>query len=116
MYQDLARELKKNTDIMEVTFKKFNLQVLQISYHPYSDDDADCELIIELTTIDGDSILGDPRIKINLYDENGDIFFNTEEYIDGDEFAGYDTIKIALYNNSRTLLEAKSARVYASAI
>ena len=114
MYLDLARELKKNTDIMDVTFRKFNLQVLQYTYHPYSDDDADCELIIELTTIDGDSMTGDASIKINLYDENGDIFFNTESYIDSDEFAGYDTFKISLYNNSRTLLEAKTARVYMS--
>ena len=43
MYANLANELKKNTDIMEMTFKKFNLRVLQYSYHPYSDEDADCE-------------------------------------------------------------------------
>lgn len=43
MYLDLAKELKKNTDVMEVTFKRFNLKVLQYSYRPYSDDDADCE-------------------------------------------------------------------------
>ncbi len=91
---------------------EYNLQVLQFSYHPYSDDDADCELIIELTTIDGDAMTSDASIKVNLYDENGDIFYANELYVDSDEFAGYDTYKISLYDNSRTLLEAKSARVY----
>lgn len=114
MYLDLAKELKKNTDVMEVTFKRFNLKVLQYSYRPYSDDDADCELIIELTTIDGDTLFDSASIKINLYDEEGDIFFTNDYYIDSEEFVGYDTFKITLYNNSRTLILAKSARIYMS--
>lgn len=114
MYANLAKELKKNTDIMEMTFKRFNLRVLQYSYHPCSDKDADCELIIELVTIDGDSILDDASIKVNLYDENGEIFLTESEYIDSDDFAGYDTFKIDLYNNSNTLIMAKTARVYMS--
>ena len=65
MYANLAKELKKNTDIMEMTFKKFNLRVLQYSYHPYSDKDADCELIIELVTMDGDSMTDNASIKVN---------------------------------------------------
>ena len=64
MYANLANELKKNTDIMEMTFKKFNLRVLQYSYHPYSDEDADCELIIELVTMEGDSMTDDASIKV----------------------------------------------------
>ena len=99
MYANLANELKKNTDIMEMTFKKFNLRVLQYSYHPYSDEDADCELIIEL---------------VNLYDEKGEIFLTESYYIDSENFAGYDTFKISLYNNSNTLIMAKTARVYMS--
>lgn len=114
MFIDLAKELKKNTDVMDFTFAKFNLKVLQYAYHPYSDDDADCELIIEIATIDGNAMTDSSSVKINLYDENGDIFFTTEEYIMEEDFAGYDTFKIKLYNNSRTLLEAKSARIYMS--
>ena len=114
MYLDLAKELKRNTRIMEGTFSKFNLKVLQISYHPYSDDDADCELIVEIESINGESMDDDAVIKINLYDKDGEILMTEDYYIDGEEFAGYDTYKISLYNNSRTLLEAKSARLYMS--
>ena len=114
MYANLAKELKKNTDIMEMTFKKFNLRVLQYSYHPYSDEDADCELIIELVTMEGDSMTDDASIKVNLYDEKGEIFLTESYYIDSENFAGYDTFKISLYNNSNTLIMAKTARVYMS--
>ncbi|WP_026661851.1 hypothetical protein [Butyrivibrio proteoclasticus] len=112
MYLDLAKELKKNTDIMESTFSRLNLQVLQYSYHPYSDDDADCELVIELATIEGDSIEFPLSIKVNLYDEEGTIITTEDKFINPDKFLGYDTFKISLYNNSRTLIEAKTARVY----
>ena len=111
MYANLANELKKNTDIMEMTFKKFNLRVLQYSY---SDEDADCELIIELVTMEGDSMTDDASIKVNLYDEKGEIFLTESYYIDSENFAGYDTFKISLYNNSNTLIMAKTARVYMS--
>ena len=110
----LAKELKKNTDIMEMTFAKYNLQVLQYAYHPYGEDDADCELIIEVMSADGNAMAEDAGIKINLYDDAGEIFFTAGQFVDADEFAGYDTFKICLYNNSSTLLEAKSARIYMS--
>lgn len=114
MYANLANELKKNTDIMEMTFKKFNLRVLQYSYQPYSNEDADCRFIIELVTMQGDSMTDDASIKVNLYDEKGEIFFTNSYYIESDDFAGYDTFEINLYNNSNTLIRAKTARVYMS--
>ena len=116
MYLDLANSLKQNTEIMEATFRKCNLKVLQFSYRPYSDDDADCQLIIEVSTIDGDSIEDDVFLKINLYDENGEIIYNTEEDIYSDEYAGYDTFNISLRRNNRILKEAKSARIFVSKI
>lgn len=114
MYLDLAKELKKNTDVMEMTFKKFNLQLIQFSYHPYSDNDADCDFLVELMSEDGDAIVDSVYLKINLYDENGDLFLNEYEFINHEDFSGYDTFKINLYDNGRTLLEAKSARIYMS--
>lgn len=114
MYLDLAKELKRNTKLMEHTFEKFNLQVLQFTYRPCSDNDADCKLIIELETIDEEMMEDDASIKVNLYDENGEIILTQECFIDSEEFDAYDTFELSLYNNSRTLIEAKSARIFMS--
>ena len=84
MYLDLAKELKRNTKLMEHTFEKFNLQVLQFTYRPCSDNDADCKLIIELETIDEEMMEDDASIKVNLYDENGEIILTQECFIDSD--------------------------------
>ena len=80
----------------------------------FTDDDDDCSLIIELSTINGDSIDDDVNIKVNLYDGDGEIYDTKEWYIDSEEFAGFDSIQLCFYNNSRTLKEAKSARIFAS--
>ena len=112
MYKNLARELKKNTDVMEMTFKKFNLQVLQFTYRPYDEEDADCYLVIEVATISGNKISRGGHIKVNLYDENGEIIDTASAYIDEDEFGGYDTFRILICDEGRMLIEAKTARIY----
>ena len=114
MYIDLARELKRNTDVMETTFRKHSLKILQFSYQPYSDDDADCEMLIEIGTIKDEDLTENVLVKVNLYNEYGEIYDTSSKMILADDFDGYDTLKIHLYNNGRTLIEAKSARVYLS--
>lgn len=114
MYIDLARELKRNTDVMEATFRKNNLKILQFSYQPYADDDADCEMLIEIGTINDEDLTENVQVKVNLYNEYGEIYDTKSDVIIARNFDGYDTLKIHLYNNSRTLIEAKSARVYVS--
>ena len=110
-YQKKAKELKDNTEIMEATFKNCGLQILSYSFQPYSDDDADCKIIIELSSV-GDNILFEgATLKVNLYDKDGEIFLNVKEYINSD-FSGYDTITLTLYYNQRTLLMAKKAKIF----
>lgn len=114
MYIEFARELKRNTDVMEATFRKHNLKILQFSYQPYADDDADCEMLIEIGTIKDEDLTENVRIKVNLYNEYGELYDTSSGMIVAEDFDGYDTLKIHLYNNGRTLIEAKSARVYLS--
>ena len=109
-----AKELKKNCTVMDATLKKFNLQVLSFSFRPYSDDDDDCTLIIEFSTIDGDSIDDDVNIKVNLYDGDGEIYDTEECHIYSEDFAGFDSRELLFNNNCRTLKEAKSARIFAT--
>lgn len=112
MYDGLAKDLKKNTTIMTSLFQKNNLEVLSFSYRPYSDDDADCEMLIEISTCSGRTLTDDVAIKVNLYDSNDEICFTEEYRLYADEFEGYDTLSLALYDNGKTLLKAKSARLF----
>ncbi len=119
MYEDLAKELKKNTQIIQTTFNKFNLQVMQVGYRPYAEDgdddpDADCDFMVEISSLDNGPMKSNAYIKINLYDENGDLIDHDNKFINADEFTGYDTFKIMMANDSKTLIRAKSAKVYMS--
>ena len=119
MYEELAKELKKNTQIIQTTFSKFNLQVLQVGYRPYAEEgddepDADCDFMIEISSLDNAPMKCNAYIKINLYDENGDLIDHDNKLVIADEFSGFDTFKIMMTNDSKTLLRAKSAKVYMS--
>ena len=48
------------------------------------------------------------------FDENGDLIDHDNKFINADEFTGYDTFKIMMANDSKTLIRAKSAKVYMS--
>lgn len=109
MYQKEAEELTKNTEVMEGAFKKAGLKLLQFSFQPYSEDDADANFIAE---IEGDNEFdGGYSLKVNLYDKDGKIFLTEDTYISSD-FSGYDTFNMFLSNDSKTLVRAKKARVY----
>lgn len=112
-YQKLAKELKKNTEVMEAMLKACGLQILSFSFQPFGDDDADCILIMELST-DGKKKFKGAELKVNLYDEDGEIFVNKSTTIYSWSFIGYDTEKIALCYGKKALLKAKRARIFAT--
>ena len=112
MYEDLAKKLKKNIEVMENTFSSNNLQIMNLNVRPCGNDDADCDILVELSTIDGGNINNSVNIKINLYDESNDLYAVEEFYIDECEFTGYDTIKISCYNDEETLKKVVKGRIY----
>ncbi len=120
MYEDLAKELKRNTQIIQSTFNAFNLQVLQVGYHPYGveddseESDADCDCLVEVSALNDGPMTHDAYLKVNLYDENGDLISHDYSLIQAEGFSGYDTYKVMLINDSKTLRIAKSAKVYMS--
>ena len=120
MYEDFAKALKKNTGIIQSTFNTFNLQVLQVGYRPYGvededeEADADCDFIIEVSTLNEGKMKCNGYIKVNLYDEEGDLISNDCIAVYSDKFSGYDTYKVMMINDRKTLLRAKSAKVYMS--
>ncbi len=113
-YNKYAKSLKINTEVMEATFEKHNLQILQFAFQPISDEDADCTCIVELSAIHGNHIDHDVAVKVNLYDKDGEIILAEEEYLYSEDFDGYDTVTVYLYDGGQALFEAKSARIYAA--
>ena len=112
MISEAAKELKKNTVIMTATFRRYDLEVLNITYRQISEENEDCTLILELECTEGDSPAEEVCVRINLYDGGGDMFYDTEYYIDADEVSSYMVCKVELKNSARTLSKAKSARIY----
>ena len=118
MYEEQAKELKKNTEVVRASFNCFNLNALQVAYCPYGtedeENDADCDLLVEVSALNNEPMTCSAYIKINLYDNNGDLMCNENHYVQADTFTGYDTFRIMLINDSKTLLIAKYAKVYMS--
>ena len=114
----LEIELKKNTEILENTFERFNLKVLSVAYSGNTRDEG-LRIWIELTTIDGakikvprNSYASRADIKFNFY-ENNSLLCSTSVSVDKDEFCGYDTVEIRL-DYSNILSRASSVRVFAT--
>ena len=111
-YANQAARLRSNIQIITNTFDSNNLKVLNIGCKPYSDDDADLYVYVEITTKNGSSIPCDLELKINLYDANGVLYMTNSEYIPEDEFGGYDTIEIQCFDSGHTLQKAVSGRLF----
>ncbi len=110
-YLEKALELKKNTEIIENTFNKYNLKVLQYSYTDGGIKYDDCIFYIEISSLEDTTLTEDVKIKLNLYDENGEIVSSKDELILAEKFEGYDTINIKI-NFCRALSRSKTARVF----
>lgn len=111
-YTPLAKELKKHIEIMESTFAANNLQVINIGCQDVFD--GDLLVYVELATISETVLPNDISIKINLYDENGDIYMVGSHYVDKESFSGYDTITINCFDKSRVLEKAVKGRLFAT--
>ena len=112
MYEKLAKNLKKNIEILENTFEVNNLQVLNVSVQACGEDDADCEIYVELVTIKGSKIPESLNVKINLYDKEDDSLMVPTVSIYENEFRGYDTIQFNCYRDNSTLKKVKKGRLY----
>ncbi len=111
-YTPLAKELKKHIEIIESTFAANNLQVISLGCKPYEENDADLRVNIEIATISGSEIPSDLQIKINLYDEDDDLYMTNYIVMNKDKFSGYDTITINCYDNSHVLEKAVKGRLF----
>jgi hypothetical protein len=111
-YSEIAKQLKRNIQIMDNTFSANNLKVLDIACKPCADDDADFDLYVEISSITGNTIPNDVCIKINLYDKDDELYLSDDTTIFKEYFTEYDTVKISFYDSFHTLDVAKRGRLY----
>ena len=111
-YADVAKNLKKNIQIITSTFEQYNLQILSVACKPCSEHDPDLQVFIELASIKGASIPDNLEVKINLYDAEGDLYLSSSCIVLADKFNGYDTIELVCADDSRALDIAEKGRLY----
>lgn len=112
-YNALANKLKKNIDVLENTFESNNLQILNFSIRADKEgQNGSVHFYLEISTIEGTRIARSLNIKLNLYDENDDIFFVQTQKLDSDCFNGYDTIEFYTFGYDRALDYATKGRLY----
>ena len=108
----LQKQLNKSTEILEVTFDKFNLQVLGYGFCGMNEQGW-MQLLVELTSTPGEKLRDDVTIKANFYNEDNEIIFSSDDYIYKDDFTGYDTIKIYL-NEDNLAFNMVKCRIFAT--
>lgn len=111
-YREMAKELKKHIEVMTNTFEANNLKLEGMSCRACAEDDGDLSVYVELASIQGSSIPADVRVKINLYDADGEIYMTGEESLYEEDFAGYDTLELQCFDDCQTLDIAKSGKLY----
>lgn len=114
MYEDLAKNLKKNIEIMTPTFINNNLQIINTGMKRLSREDGDFDYLIEISSITGGSIKRDLYINLNLYNSDGEIIFHDFVVVNRETFQGYDTISMCCYLDGEALLLAVKGRLYCS--
>lgn len=111
-FSSRENELRKNIEIMDNTFAKFNLKVLNVGVEYatmvggkgirfYCEIMADDDLNPDIDLI----------IKINVYSQEGNLISMGEEPLSGEYFIGYDTLQIAVFHDS-IHDEAAKARIF----
>ena len=111
-YISNATELKKNIDIIQSTFEKYGLEVLNVGleYQQMLGGNG-IKFYVEVLgneTLDPDLSF---NLKINVYDKDGNILSMNSWYFDRESFSGFDTFDIAVFHET-IWQDAVKARVY----
>lgn len=109
----IQKQLNKSTEILEMTFDKFNLQVIGYGFCGIQQHNGWMELLIELTLTPGEKLTDNISIKANFYDEDNTIIFYENKFINADKFLGYDTIHMYL-NEDNLAFNTVKCRIFAT--
>lgn len=105
-------ELKQNIDIMQMTFEKFGLEVLNVSltYQKMLGGNG-IKFFVEILSNESFDQNQSFYIKINVYDKDGVLISMNSKYLNGKSFLGFDTLDVAVFHEN-IWQNAVKARVY----
>lgn len=88
----IAQHLRKNIDVLDSTFEKYDLEVLSVGIS-HVDDYGWFQVVVEILKKNSGKLGSSLDIKANCYDEEG-IIFSESTTIFNQNFSGYDTFII----------------------
>jgi hypothetical protein len=109
---NLENELKKNIDILENTFSKFGLELVNVGAQ-YANMVGGkgikffCEIMSNADMPEDEHF----HVKINVYDSKGSLISMGQEKLNTKDFTGYDTLCIAVFHDT-IHYEVTKARIY----
>ena len=107
-----ANELKKNIDIIQATFEKFGLEVLNVGLE-YQGMLGGNGIKFYVEILGNEELDPDTwyEVKINVYDKDGGLISMDSEMFLGDSFSGFDTMAVAVFGEN-IWQDAAKARIY----
>ena len=110
-YKTKINDLRNKTVLMPETFEKYGLEVESVGFSGLEKDSF--YVLVEVTSKKPSAIKETIKIKVNLYDETGQIIAVEDCLIFEDDFDGYDTFSIG-FNEPDILARVQKIRLYAT--
>ena len=110
-YQQQLNDLRNKTVLLPETFEKYGLNVDAVGF---SDIDKNSFIIlIEVIATTRSGLKEDIEIKVNMYDEGGQIITSETACVNAEDFDGINTYSV--YADETGLLErVQKIRIYAT--
>lgn len=105
----LAKQLRKNIDVLDSTFEKYDLKVLSVGISGV-EDDGWFQVVVEILKKNSGKLDASLDIKANCYDEDG-IIFSKSTTIFAQDFSGYDTF-IVYCQEDNLIYKTNKIRVF----
>ncbi|WP_026661852.1 hypothetical protein [Butyrivibrio proteoclasticus] len=111
-FTSCENELKKNIEILDKTFDKFGLKVLNVGVK-YANMVGGKGIKFYCEVMSDENLSEDInlKIKINVYSNDGSLISMGDGTLIGKDFTGYDTFMIVVFHEM-IHTEAAKARVY----
>ena len=107
----IINNLIKNTDVLEMQFESFGLKVSSIGYELSNHSDYWLCAFVEIISSGKGKLVDDFQVKVNLYNESGNLIGNEFGFLEGSEFNGFETFNLA-FQNDGIGLAAHKARIF----
>lgn len=110
-FKQQIKELREKTVLLPETFEKYGLVVESIGFSEIEEDSFN--VLVEIVSKKATGIKEDIYIKVNSYDEEGQLFAMAEATLYESSFDGYDTLSLFLHE-PEVLNRVQKLRLYAT--